>query len=234
VSAVQGLLSLQSRAAPAVQAPAWHVSAPLHTLPSLHEMPFASAVCWHPFTGSQVSVVHGLLSLQLRAVPAVHTPAWHVSAPLHAFPSLQEVPLRSAVCWHPAIGSQVSVVQKLLSLQSRGVPATHTPAWHVSAPLQRLPSLHEVPFASVVCWHPVTGSQVSVVHGLLSLQLSGVPAVQVPAWHVSTPLHVFPSLHEVPFASAVLWQPVSGSHVSAVHGLLSLQLSAVPAVQMPA
>src|SRR5260370_1186148 len=97
VSALQGLLSLQSRAAPDVQAPAWHVSAPLHTLPSLHEMPFASAVCWHPFTESQVSVVHGLLSLQLRAAPAVHTPAWHVSAPLHAFPSLQEVPLRSAV-----------------------------------------------------------------------------------------------------------------------------------------
>jgi len=42
-----------------------------------------------------------------------------------------------------------------------------------------------------------------VVQGLLSLQLSAVPAVQAPAWQVSTPLHTFPSLHDVPFATAV-------------------------------
>ena len=78
--------------------PAWHVSTPLHASPSLHDVPFGSAVCWQPATGSQLSVVQGLLSLQLRPPPAAHTPAWHVSAPLHASPSLHEVPFGSAVC----------------------------------------------------------------------------------------------------------------------------------------
>ena len=73
----------------------------------------------------------------------------------------------------------------------------------------------------------------SLVQGLPSLQLSAVPAAHVPAWHVSAPLHTFPSLHEVPFATAVCWQPWTGSHVSVVQGLLSLQLGSVPAVQTP-
>src|SRR3989442_1025728 len=102
MSAVQGLASLQLRAVPEVQTPAWQVSAPLHALPSLHEVPFASAVCRQPASGSQVSAVHGLASLQLSAVPARQRPAWHVSAPLHALPSLHEVPFATAACWHPA------------------------------------------------------------------------------------------------------------------------------------
>jgi hypothetical protein len=44
---------------------------------------------------------------------------------------------------------------------------------------------------------------VSVVQGLLSLQLSAVPLVQMPAWQVSAPLHTFPSLHDKPFVTAV-------------------------------
>ena len=66
------------------------------------------------------------------------------------------------------------------------------------------------------------------------MQLSAVPGAHVPAWHVSAPLHTFPSLHEVPLATAVCWQPCTGSHVSVVQGLLSLQLGSVPAVQTPA
>ena len=68
-----------------------------------------------------------------------------------------------------------------------------------SAPLQALPSLHDVPFATAVLLQPVVGLQVSVVHGLPSLQLSGDPAVQAPAWHVSAPLHTVASAHDVPF-----------------------------------
>jgi hypothetical protein len=48
----------------------------------------------------------------------------------------------------------------------------------------------------------VTASQVSVVHGSLSLQLSGVPVAHVPFWHVSWPLQTLPSLHDVPFETA--------------------------------
>src|SRR5207249_4306122 len=130
---------------------------------------------------SLVSVVHGFASAQVSAVPALHTPVWHVSVPLHAFPSLHEVPFETAACLQPATGSQVSVVQGLLSLQVSDVPAVQAPAWHVSTPLHTLPSLHEVPFGTAVCLQPAAGSHVSVVQGLASLQLGGVPAVQAPA-----------------------------------------------------
>src|SRR5207237_107180 len=119
--------------------------------PSLHDVPFGSAVCRHPATGSQVSVVQGLLSLQLRGEPAVAPRGWHVSTPLHASPSLHAVPFGSAACRQPASGSHVSAVHGLLSLQLRAAPAVHIPDRHVSAPLHTLPSLHDVPFATAVC-----------------------------------------------------------------------------------
>ncbi len=123
-----------------------------------------------------MSLVHGLPSSQLSAVPAAHVPAWHVSAPLHTFPSLHEVPFVTAACLQPATGSHVSVVHGFASLQLTGVPAAHAPAWQVSTPLHTFPSLHEVPSGSAVCLQPATGSQVSVVHTSLSSQLSGVVA----------------------------------------------------------
>jgi len=43
--------------------------------------------------------------------------------------------------------------------------------------------------------------QVSVVHELLSLQLSAVPGRQTPVWQISTPLQTLPSLHEAPFVT---------------------------------
>jgi hypothetical protein len=142
--------------------------------------------------------MHGFVPAQLRLVPGMHTPAWHASMPLQMFPSLHEAPFVTLVWKQPVAGLQRSVVQKLLSSHRIGVPAEHTPALHVSLPLQRLPSLHDVPFASTVCTQPVAGTQVSAVHGLLSLQFGGAPAVQTPARQLSAPLHRLPSLHEVP------------------------------------
>ena len=75
-------------------------------------------------------------------------------------------------------------MQKLLSLQLSGVPGAQTPAWQVSAPLQTVESAHEVPFGTGACWQPSTGSQLSAVHELLSLQLGAVPGTQAPAWQV--------------------------------------------------
>jgi hypothetical protein len=46
-------------------------------------------------------------------------------------------------------------------------------------------------------------------------------------------LQAFPSEHEVPLVTGVLTHPVAGLHESVVHGLPSLQLGAVPAVQLP-
>jgi len=148
--------------------------------------------------------VHTLLSLQLRAVPAVHVPAWQVSAPLHTLLSLHDVPLRTGVLAHPETGLQLSVVHTFAVVaHKRACPRYITPAWQVSLPLHTLPSLHDEPLGTAVFWQPVAGSQLSVVHTLPSLQLRGVPGVHTPLWHVSAPLHTLPSLHAVPFSTGV-------------------------------
>jgi len=59
----------------------------------------------------------------------------------------------------PAVGSQVSMVQGSASSHASGAPP-HTPAWHVSFDVQRLPSLQAVPSASFGLEQmPVVGSQ---------------------------------------------------------------------------
>jgi hypothetical protein len=230
---VQALPSSQLGGVPAVQVPAWQVSAPLQTVASAHEVPFATATCWQPRTGSQLSVVQTLPSLQFGGVPAVQLPLWQVSAPLQTVASAHDVPFATGGFWQPATGSQLSLVHGLPSVQLGAVPGVHVPDWQVSAPLQTLASAHDVPFVTLACWQPATGSQLSVVHGLPSLQLRAVPAVQMPAWQVSAPLQTVPSAHDVPFRSAVCVQPKIASQASVVQELPSLQLSGAPAVQVP-
>jgi hypothetical protein len=113
------------------------------------------------------------------------------------------VPFVTGVLEQPKTAWQLSVVQTLPSSHVRGVPAVQTPAWQVSAPLQTLPSAQAVPLSTGVLLQPVTGLQLSVVQTLPSLQLSAVPAVQVPLWQVSTPSQTSPSLHDEPFGTAV-------------------------------
>jgi hypothetical protein len=185
----------------------------LQALPSLQAVPLAT-IGFEQTPAVHTSEVHGLPSAQLALI----VQDWH--PPMGVFV-------------HPLTALQASVVQALPSLQLRGVPAAHTPLWHVSAPSHASPSEHEVPFATAALTQPVVVLQLSVVHTLLSLQLRLVPAVQVPFWQVSLPLQTFPSPHEVPFRTGLWVQPKTGSHVSVVHGLLSLQLRVVPAVQVP-
>jgi hypothetical protein len=64
---VQTLPSLQFGGVPALQSPARQVSAPLHALPSLHEVPFAAWALLHT-PALQTSIVHGLPSLQLALI----------------------------------------------------------------------------------------------------------------------------------------------------------------------
>jgi len=245
VSLVHGLASSQLGGVPAWQTPAWQVSAPLQALPSEHEVPVCGA-CWQPSCVSQLSVVHELLSLQSAAVVQgtqplmgvpVQLPFWQWSAFVQMLPSSQVVPFVAGACEQvPVPVLQVSTVQGLRSLQLMGVPPAQAPAWQVSLPLQRFPSGHGVPSATATCEHEPPGAiQESVVQGLLSSQLGGVPAVQRPPWQVSAPLQALPSEHDVPFVTAVCVQPpVWVSHESAVHGLPSSQLMGVPAAQLPA
>ena len=73
-SVVQESLSLQFGAVPALQAPAWQVSPPLHWLPSLHEAPSALLVNVQPLDGLHESLVHGFTSLHVSGVPAAQAP----------------------------------------------------------------------------------------------------------------------------------------------------------------
>jgi hypothetical protein len=198
---------------------------PLQTVLSAHDVPFGSGLAVQPKTGSQPSVVHGLPSLQVSGVPAVQVPAWQVSLPLHRLPSVHDVPLGREGCWHPVTGLQLSVVHALPSLQTRGVPPAQKPLWQVSSPLQTLPSVHDEPSASAVCWQPATGSQLSVVHEFESPQARGAPAVHEPLWQVSLPLQTLPSAHDEPFGRAGLLH-APPEHTSLVQGLPSAHSAA--------
>jgi hypothetical protein len=101
--------------------------------------------------------------------------------PLQTVPSAQAVPFNTGVLVQPKTALQPSVVHGFPSLQVRGGPAVQVAAWQVSLPLQTLPSAQDVPLGRAAFWQPVTGLHVSVVQTLPSLQLRGVPAVQVPA-----------------------------------------------------
>jgi hypothetical protein len=76
---------------------------------------------------------------------------------LQTLPSVQGAPLETGLLVHPKIGSQRSVVQALLSLQLRAPLAAQMALWHVSMPLQMLPSEHEVPLKAGVTVHPDSG-----------------------------------------------------------------------------
>jgi hypothetical protein len=133
-------------------------------------------------------------SSQAGAAAGAHSPAWHVSAPLQKVLSAQDVPLGFAGCVH--------------------APRLHTSFVHV------LPSSLQAA-ELLVNVHPLVGSHESFVHGLSSLHTSAVPAVQVPAWQVSVPLHALPSLHTVPLVAGAYWH-MPPLHVSVVQALPSL------------
>lgn len=110
-------------------------------------VPLETGAATQPVAGLHEYVVHRLPSSHTSTVPAAQEPARHVSAPLHALPSLQAVPFVTGVVRQPSTASQESVVNGLPSLQTSAVPAAHEPAWQVSVPLHGLPSPQAVPFA---------------------------------------------------------------------------------------
>lgn len=165
-------------------------------------MPSGTGTCATPAAESHESAVQGLPSSTLAGAPGVHTPDWHVSAPLHWLSSGQAVPFAAGPWTTPDEGSHESAVHGLPSSTGSGVPGVHVPDWQVSVPLQTLPSVQFVPFETTTWVTPVTGLQESAVHGLLSSTTGALPAVQVPAWHVSAPLQTVPSAHAVPLALA--------------------------------
>ena len=113
----------------------------------------------------------------------LHTPAWQVSAVVHALPSLQAVPLATGGFEQaPVNGLQVPAVWHWSGAgQATAVPWQTTP-WQLSAVVHALPSLHAVPFAAGGFEQvPVAGSQVPAAwHWSWAVHTTAVP-VQSPA-----------------------------------------------------
>jgi hypothetical protein len=136
-SFVHGLLSLQLIVGPGMHWPPAQVSPTVQASPSVQASVFGVNV--QPPAGEQVSVVHGLLSLQTVAGPGTHWPAEHMSPVVHASPSLQV--LVFGVFRQPLAAPQVSVVHGLSSSQSTAAPLMHMLFMHSSSSVHRFPSL---------------------------------------------------------------------------------------------
>src|SRR5262249_49668257 len=100
---------------------------------------------------------------------------------------------------------------------------------------------HDVPSGRGVFWQPCTASQESMVHGLLSSQLSaGMTVWQWPSVpQASTPLQTLLSVHLSGWSAVlhghvyVCSQPATGSQLSVVQAFPSLQLSGDPLTHDP-
>ena len=166
--------------------------------------------------------MQGLPSSQTRPLPAWQLPPTQPSPLVQALPSLQGWLLE--LNWQPCLGSQVSVVQGLASSQLVAEPGRHWLWAQLSPAVQALPSLHGAVLAKLK--HPLTKSQESSVHGLLSEHCSGLPGWQLPAWQASPAVQALLSLQLA--VLGVYLQPAAGSQVSLVQGLLSSQTTAAP------
>ena len=221
---MHGLPSLQSSAPVPTHALFAQVSPVVQLSLSLHAS--VLAVKAHaPATESHASLVHALPSAQRCAVPW-QLPATHASLSVQKLLSVQ-APLFMGVLLQPDVGLHTSAVHGLLSAHVAlfTVPA-HALLVQTSFTVQATPSSHAIVFA--VLTQPVATLQVSVVHRLLSLQLSVAPLHVLLASHTSAVVHALPSLQGAPSPSGVYTQPVPTAQVSVVHGLLSLQTWPTP------
>lgn len=142
------------------QEPLWQTWSPKHLLPSpLQDSPSRAA--------SQVPVaaLQTVHSPQLTGVPATQLPSpSQISSPLQALLSLQAVPAGFGISTQPGPGWQLAVIQGFVVVHSSGVPLVQAPPWHVSKPLQGVPSLQEVPSGTAGFeQRPVPGLQTPAV-----------------------------------------------------------------------
>jgi len=158
-------------------------------------------------------------------------PSAQVSPVVQPLPSSQG-PVLSTLA-QPEAGSQLSLVQVLLSLQSRGVPE-QTPPLHASPTVHALPSSQDNPTG--VFRQPMAASQLSVVQTLLSSQFGAGPPTQVPAWQMSLVVQAFPSSQAVPSAdSGSLHWPLAGAQLPASwHWSLAVHSTGSDPAQAPA
>jgi hypothetical protein len=186
-----------------------HASPTVQASPSLHGL-FTGSGVWSQVSVAslQLSVVHVLVSAQLRGPVGVHVP------PTQRSPTVQK-----------SVSSQVVPSARLGWVQR---PPAHTSVVHW------LPSSVHGPVMFV--WtQPVAELQLSVVHSWWSSQFAGGPGTQVPdASHASPTVQASLSVQAVPGVTLV-WSQVSVAslHVSVVQEFASLHDRWGPAVHVP-
>ena len=223
---VQELPSSHVLSTPPVHCPLTHFSPTVHVLPSLHALPSPLAVNTHPLAGLHESVVHTLLSSHTLPTP------WqivlvHKSLIVQALPSSQLAPTFKCVCVHPLALLHASVVQELPSSQLIALPPPQVPPLQVSPLVHLSPSSQVPPSLPLVNKQPLLGSHESTVQASPSLQVFAVP-LQVLPTQPSSVVQPLPSSQAVPAVTVVWTQPVGAVQESAVQGLPSLQLVALP------
>ena len=178
---------------------------PVHTdLEAPHALPSATALCWHPFLASHAST-------------------------LQSFPSSQSLALATFVQF-PFGYLHVSTVHFTPSLQRLGVPA-HSPLSQVSLIEQTSPSSHAVPDVTS-CAHPFSGSQLSIVQALRSLQSVALTALpQAPLVQSAVPSHGLSDKQELAAATS---QPDAGVHVPGAQSIPVLHVALDSSPQSPA
>jgi len=224
-SSLHTLLSSQLRLPLPTQLPFWQVSVVVQTLPSLQGA--VVAVNTQPLAALQLSVVQGLLSVQVCCGPGMQLPPMQPSPALQALRSVQVASL--ARCTQPVVALHESSVQGLPSWQFWGVPGWHTPSTQVSLVVQASPSV-QAPSAWL-CAQPVLASQLSVVQALLSPQSMAAPDVHTAFAHASPLVQSFPSSH-APVAAACV-HPAVALQPSVVQGFPSSQFAVAPGMQAP-
>jgi hypothetical protein len=169
------------------QLPFWQLSACVHESPSEHVAPSSLAGLEHsPVAGSHVPASwHSSLAAHVTGLAPTHVPPWQVSVCVHRLPSEQAAPLFLAGLVHcPLAGSHTPASWHWsLAAQTTGAAPKHVPAWQVSAWVQALPSLQEVPLVLGGSLHsPVEGLQVPASwHWSLAVQSTGLVPWHTPA-----------------------------------------------------
>jgi hypothetical protein len=160
----------------------------------------------------------------------------HWSDSVQRLPSLHSVPFCFGTAMQPPASTlQVPVLHAFVRFeQFRGDPA-HRPPVQMSETVQALPSSHPVPFwtGTVVHW-PVSGLHCPLRHSSFDAEQStGVPE-QTPFVHWSEVVQSDPSLHSLPFSTAIDSQlPLSGLHCPRVHALPEAEQSTGVPAQTP-
>lgn len=212
----QGPASGQSTGGPGWHKPFRQTSVVVQGLASSQP---AVLLTWRqPLVELQLSLVHGLLSSQVRGVPGMQTPSAHASPIVQASPS-EHAATSAGSNTQPWAGSQLSVVHGSPSSHVTTPTPTHRPAAQLSVVVQRLPSLQGGPLAGTST-QPLAGTHPASWHGPSPLHRRATP-LHTPLAQRSLTVHASSSLHSS--VLAVNTQPCSGWQLSSVQSSPSSQ-----------